>query len=235
MRTFRSRTGVLLTIAIAVIVIAALGVAFLSRGAVLATYGGQGSGKQGYPAGHFVAYFGGLPPAPQPTLTAAERERLKESLMTPKYFSREETEIAVGFKLHIPAYIPKELELASIDYYQTKVGERGGPWENTWAVIMYWRESYTVLGVPQTPYKTLGLQQIRHLGKDYHFKVAEEAVQPITVKGRPAIYIEGTWMEGKWRRDLERSIAWSDDEFAFQLWSNDLPLEELIKVAESMP
>jgi hypothetical protein len=235
MRTFRFRHVVLLTIAIAAIVIAALGVAFLSREAVLATYGGQASGKQGYPAGHFMAYFGGLPPAPQPTLTAAERERLKESLMNPKYFSREETETAVGFKLHIPAYIPKGLELVSIDYRQTKVGERGGSWENTWAVIMYWRESYTVLGVPQTPYKTLGLQQIRHLGKDYHFKVAEEAVQPITVKGRPAIYIEGTWMEGKWRRDLERSIAWSDDQFAFQLWSNDLSLEELIKVAESMP
>lgn len=228
MRTFRSRPVILLTIvAIAAIVITVLGVAFLNREAALANYVSQGGSKQGYPAGHFMAYFGGPSPASQPTLPAAEQDKLNESLMNPKYFSREETEAAVEFKLHIPTYIPQRLEFMGTYYYPTRVGQ-GSAREDTWTVIMFWREA--------SPSKMiLGLDQVRHLGKDYHFKVAEEAVQPLTIKGRPAIYIEGAWMDGKWRRDLERSIAWSDDQFAYRLWSTALPLEELRKVAESMP
>jgi len=227
---FRFRPMVLLMIAMVAIVIVALGVAFLSREAVLATYAGQGGNKQGYSAGHFTAYFAGPPPDSRPALTTAEQEKLNESLINPKYFSREETEAAVGFKLHIPAYAPKGFEFRGTSYYPTKVGTKGGSWEDTWTVIMFWE-----FWGESKSYKTFGLDQIRHLGKDYHFKVAEEAVQPLTIKGRPAVYIEGAWMEGKWRRDVARSIAWSDDEFAFRLWSPALSLEELLKVAESMP
>jgi len=63
-------------------VIAVLSVARLSREAIFATYAGQDGNKQGYPAGCFIAYFGSPSPAPQPKLTAAEVEQLRESLST---------------------------------------------------------------------------------------------------------------------------------------------------------
>ena len=71
------------------------------------------------------------------------------------------------------------------------------------------------------------------------FAVGEGALEEITLNGKPATLIRGSWDEGTQQYNLSvmTSVMWRYDENAFyKLWSFDQNLvDELIKMAESIP
>ena len=153
---------------------------------------------------------------------------LPEVLLEPEVLSWEEARSRFISPLELPAYIPEGYEREA----EVQLTIWSGDDAHTLEVI--WRKK------EQSPMIGLFIAQCQEDAQGCGIGVGEhEALEEITLNGKPATLIRGAWDVDEQRYDLSSmvSVTWRYDENAFyKLWSFDPSLaDELIKMAESVP
>lgn len=160
----------------------------------------------------------GRAPLPNPTTTPIPPQ--------PQYGSElEEVTARAGFQPALATYVPAGYhltELIAMEYI-------GDQWEREG---MGTAARYQTAGGAQT----LEVQQSR-FNTHQQFPVGDHVVMDVTVRGHEGIWLEQANLapeEGAADAQPFNLLLWAEDEFVFALFSDSLPLAELMKVAESL-
>jgi hypothetical protein len=146
--------------------------------------------------------------------------------LEPEYLSWDEARSRFLSPLQLPAYVP--------DRYEREADTHLYVWgDDTPTLEVFWRKK------GQFPMIGLFIAQCKEDAQGCGMAVGEGALEEITLNGKPATLVRGSWNEDiqQYERSVVISVIWRYDENSFyRLWSFDQSLEaELIKMAESIP
>lgn len=154
----------------------------------------------------------------------------------PRNWTLAQAQAVIDFPLRLPSYLPPAYHRDSIVPFPLPPGEETE--EHTYRGI-------TVLYSDGSIDGTIYLREGR-ITEPAHFPVGQAEVEEVTVKGNPALWIKrATLALGKVSfppRQITRSIErmnvllWEEGDLYFQLSTTDLdlPLEEMLSIAESI-
>ena len=159
----------------------------------------------------------------EPDETASQATPLPESQVTivpSETLPLEEAQAKLPYSIKLPAWVPDGFKLGSVvrvDYFPG-----AGP-----QVTLTWYGSDPSVGNIDL---TIYAQRINWL-------VDIDDVQEVEVNGEPAALIAGGWDAdtGQWNRESGRMLNWMKGAEMYQLHSMGAPVEDLIRMAESIP
>lgn len=111
-------------------------------------------------------------------------------------------------------------------------------------LLTYWSSERPSLSItwdnPETGAFTLDIWPCSTLTDHCGLIVGEGALEEITLNGEPAVIVRGAWNYDTQQYDTSVTLAvrWKYDEntvYSLSTWSQKMPLEELIRTAESIP
>ena len=147
------------------------------------------------------------PPIPESQITLVPEERLPLSGARQK----------VSFDISLPTWVPDGFTMSTtvrISYFGTKY---------TPVEIMWYGSDPRVGGI------------ILNVGQKVNWLVDTDHVQEVQVNGQPAGLTGGNWNadSGQWDGD-DQTLTWMKGDVMYRL-SSRLPVQDLIRVAESIP
>jgi hypothetical protein len=131
----------------------------------------------------------------------------------------EEASDVAGFQVLAPECVPAGYRLVSRAVYTPKVGVLVF---TTWAT--------------ESGEEHIGINQMRYVsGYELEFPVGNAPTMDVTVRGQPGLWAEGANL-GSRGEDLVaiNVLIWEEEDDLFRLTSDELPLEEMLKIAESL-
>jgi hypothetical protein len=83
----------------------------------------------------------------------------------------------------------------------------------------------------------VGNIELTIFGQRINWLVETDDVQEVQVNGQPAALVEGSWDAdaGQWNREAARILSWMKGNQMYQLYSPGASVEDLIRMAESIP
>jgi hypothetical protein len=83
----------------------------------------------------------------------------------------------------------------------------------------------------------VGHIDLTSFGQRIDWLVETDDVQEVQVNGQPAALVEGGWDAdtGQWNREAARMLNWMKGSEMYQLHSPGVSVEDLIRMAESIP
>ena len=158
-----------------------------------------------------------------PDETAGEATPLPESQVTivpEEYLPLEEAEAKLPYSISLPTWVPDGFRRRSavrISYFP------GGP------------PPVTITWDGSDP--KVGNIELMIFGKRVDWLVDTDHVQEVEVNGQPAALVGGTWNAdtGQWNSETDLMLSWMRGNEMYQLHSPGAPVEDLIRMAESIP
>jgi hypothetical protein len=143
-----------------------------------------------------------------------------------EYLPWEEERTRFLSTLQLPTYVPQVYEQEADAHFYI--------WgDGTSTLEVFWRKK------GEFPMIGLFIAGCKEDAQGCGFVVGEGGLEEITLNGKPAALIRGSWDEGtqQYEPSVLVSVMWRYDENSFyRLWSFDQSLmDELIKMAESVP
>jgi hypothetical protein len=166
-------------------------------------------------AGGFVFRESVEQPAPPGTDVVAVPQRV---------VAREEALAEIPFEVRLPTWVPQGYALS--DRAMVTLPEEGSPISEAWQVWLYWeRDGGSVilfLAFPSEHYR----------GDELSF--GPESAEEIEIAGQPAAAVRGNWVGSTWYPNAGGNVLWVSGDTAYWLQSTWVPLEDLIRIAESV-
>jgi hypothetical protein len=158
----------------------------------------------------------------EPDEASSQATPLPESQVTlvpEEILSLTEAQARLPFEIHLPTWAPDGFTRGSavrISYF----GARYTP------VVITWYGSDPQVG-------NIDLT----IGQPVDWLVETDDVQEVEVNGQPAAVVGGTWNAdtGQWDRNTNLTLSWMKGDVMYQLMSPGAPVEDLLRMAESIP
>jgi hypothetical protein len=159
----------------------------------------------------------------EPDETAGQATPLPESQVTivpSETLSLEEAQAKLPYTIHLPTWAPEGFKMGSvarIDYF---------PGAGPQVTITWYGSDPNVGNIDLTIYA----QRINWL-------VETDDVQEVEVNGQPAAFVGGGWDadSGQWNPSAGRMLNWMKGKEMYQLYSMGAAVEDLLRMAESIP
>lgn len=179
------------------------------------------------------------PPASQPESSAAEGLPVPDVQPTRALLSLEEAQAKVDFEIQMPAALPEGYSfLGAMPMPEPPAGVPDVGVEPPADLPKTRPPQAVTLLFSHADGGTLTLSEMRVSGRapaGVPLPAGGASVQDVTVNGQPAQYVEGRWTEDGWVSGGHYQLHWQDAEgLMFDLVSNELALEALLAVAESL-
>lgn len=150
------------------------------------------------------------------------------TIIEPEYLSLEEARSRFPAPIQLPTYVPQRYErLADMQFYIWSEDS------STLTIIWEKREEDILVGMI-----SLNIAPCPSSSTSCGMIVGEGALEEIALNGKPAAVVRGGWNYDTKEYDLslDTAIQWRYDEnTVYRISSYAIPLEELIKIAESIP
>jgi hypothetical protein len=149
-------------------------------------------------------------PLPESQVTIVPRETL----------SLEQAQARLPYTIHLPSWTPDGFKMGSVAWIDHFPG--AGP-----QVTITWYGSDPNVGNIDL---TIYAQRINWL-------VDTDDLQEVEVNGEPAALVVGSWDadRGRWDQGAARMLSWMKGKEMYQLYSIGAAVEDLIRMAESIP
>ncbi len=144
----------------------------------------------------------------------------------------EEAQAAVDFPLHLPTIIPDGYYFFAAHVHQDIVYQSDKPQ----VTIVYQKLGFE---------RSLQLSQVR-VAEPTEFPIGEGTAREITINGRPAIVVEDVMNSVTislsesgdeildYAKGHNTGLLWENGGTSYQLWANDLTIDEMVQIAESV-
>jgi hypothetical protein len=148
------------------------------------------------------------------------------TIVPSEYLSLEEAQNRFPSPVALPAYTPRgttRREDVLLTYWSSDLPSLTITWDN-----------------PETGEFILDIRPCSTVTDNCGLILGEGALEEITLNGEPAVIVRGAWNYDTRLYDtsVTSAIRWKYDEntvYSLSTWSQDMPLEELIRIAESIP
>jgi hypothetical protein len=155
--------------------------------------------------------------------TASQATALPESQVTivpQEILSLENAQAKLPYSIKLPAWVPDGFAMGSsvrIDYF---------PGAGPQVTITYYGSDPDVGNIDLTIY-----------AQKIDWQVETEDIQEVDVNGQPAALVNGSWDidSNRWNREAARMLNWMKGKEMYQLHSVGAAVEDLIRMAESIP
>ena len=159
----------------------------------------------------------------EPDESASQATPLPESQMTivpEEILPLAEAQAKLPYEISLPVWVPDGFKMSStvrISHFP------GGPPP----ITIVWHGSDPIIGNIE----------LMIFGQQVQWVVDSDDVQEVEVNGQPAAWIGGTWdaETGHWNNQSEGTLSWMRGETMYRLSSPGAAIEDLIRMAESIP
>ena len=159
----------------------------------------------------------------------------------PRHWTLDELQAQIDFPLLLPSYLPQGYHQDSLIPFPLLSSSPDDKRAQRWLS----HQGIQVVYSDGSPDGTICLNEGRIVGTK-RFPVGQADVREVVVRGKPAVWVEGASLAlkksgfpiGQITRNLEAMnvLLWEEGDISFELSTTDLglPLEEMLKIAESM-